>query len=234
MSNEIKKTKGRPKKEKDYNSPFAERLRTLAGDRTNQEIADGIGVARQTVGQFMLGNTKPDIETLCKLADYFGVSTDYLLCRTDVATTSTDIQMICEYTGLSEKAVQSLKWLYSKSEYRAYSDVLSLFIEDDNLEYLIGLLEGYITSASDTEKTSLDTMSVISYSKKDIIQLAINNTIKLILDRMTIIYLCNYETTELRLLKNTYEKVSDSIKPEILTEIEELASKYKSIIDQNK
>ena len=108
MNNEIKKTKGRPKKEKDYNSPFAERLRTLAGDRTNQEIADGIGVARQTVGQFMLGNTKPDIETLCKLADYFGVSTDYLLCRTDVATTSTDIQMICEYTGLPEKAIQTL------------------------------------------------------------------------------------------------------------------------------
>ena len=108
MSDEIKKTKGRPKKEKDYNSPFAERLRTLAGDRSNQEIADCIGVARQTVGQFMLGNTKPDIETLCKLADYFKVSTDYLLCKTDIKTADTDLKAICEYTGLSEEAAEKL------------------------------------------------------------------------------------------------------------------------------
>lgn len=108
MSGEIKKTKGRPQKEKNYNSPFAVRLRELVGDRTNQEVADGVGVSRQTVGQFVLGNTKPDIDTLCKLADFFGVSTDYLLCRTDIGSTDLDLKEACEFTGLSEKAVEKL------------------------------------------------------------------------------------------------------------------------------
>ena len=75
MENENKK-RGRPKKQKNMNSPLARRLRELSGTMTHQEIADGVGISRQTIGQFLLGNTQPDTETLCKLADFFKVSTD--------------------------------------------------------------------------------------------------------------------------------------------------------------
>ncbi|MBS7398061.1 MAG: helix-turn-helix transcriptional regulator [Ruminiclostridium sp.] len=107
MDKEIKK-RGRPSKEKDYNSPFAVRLRELSSGMTQQEIADGVGVSRQNIGQFLLGNNQPDITTLEKLADYFNVSTDYLLCRTDIKTADTTVQDICEYTGLSEKALKNV------------------------------------------------------------------------------------------------------------------------------
>lgn len=108
MSNEIKKAKGRPPKEKDYNSPFAVRFRELAANKTNQEIADGVGVSRQTVGQFILGQSKPDVDTLCKLSEYFGVSTDYLLCKNNAKTNDPDITAICEYTGLSAEAINKI------------------------------------------------------------------------------------------------------------------------------
>lgn len=42
------------------------------------------------------------------LAKTFGVSTDYLLGLSDVKSPDADIQAICTYTGLSEKAVKQL------------------------------------------------------------------------------------------------------------------------------
>ncbi len=102
------KKRGRPAKEKNYNSPFAVRLREICNGRTQQEIADGAGITRQNLGRFLLGETKPDTDTLEKLAKYFNVSTDYMLGLTDNKTTDTDLRAVCEYTGLSEKAAENL------------------------------------------------------------------------------------------------------------------------------
>lgn len=43
-----------------------------------------IGVAQSTVGNWESGSREPSIETLLKIADYFDVSLDYLLGRTDI------------------------------------------------------------------------------------------------------------------------------------------------------
>lgn len=132
------KKRGRPSKIKDEFTPFATRLRSLGENMTHQEIADGVGVSRQTIGQFTLGNTRPDIDTLGKLADFFGVSTDYLLCRTDIKSTDTTVQDICEYTGLSENAINSLRKIktaqYSKpvQEYSKNIVVTKLMTAPDN------------------------------------------------------------------------------------------------------
>lgn len=78
--------KGRKKKEISYNSPFAVRLRLLLAETntTQPMIAEAIGVSRQAIGQWKDGNTLPDIVSLAKIADYFNVSSDYLLGRSDV------------------------------------------------------------------------------------------------------------------------------------------------------
>lgn len=112
MENENKK-RGRPYKVKSVYTPFAIRLRELGGDMTHQEIADGVGVSRQTIGQFMLGNTRPDIDTLSKLADFFNVSTDYLLCRTDIKSADTDLKGVCEYIQCSEDVVKAIRSIYT-------------------------------------------------------------------------------------------------------------------------
>ena len=48
------------------------------------------------------------INNLCKLADHFGVSTDYLLGRTDVPAVEPDMQTAIKTTGLTEKAIRSI------------------------------------------------------------------------------------------------------------------------------
>ncbi|MGI6649547.1 MAG: helix-turn-helix domain-containing protein [Bacillota bacterium] len=63
---------------------FCKRLEKLRTDKnlTHQQIADFLGVTRQAYGNYENGKREPDFETVKKLADFFGVSVDYLLGST--------------------------------------------------------------------------------------------------------------------------------------------------------
>ncbi len=45
------------------------------------ELGEQLGVSKQSVSNWENGNITPPIDVLVRLADYFGVSTDYLLDR---------------------------------------------------------------------------------------------------------------------------------------------------------
>lgn len=64
---------------------FPERLKKLRKEKNlyQKELAEILGVSRPTISQYEAGTRRPDNETLEKLADYFKVSIDYLLGRTD-------------------------------------------------------------------------------------------------------------------------------------------------------
>ncbi|MCM1276882.1 MAG: hypothetical protein NC299_16220, partial [Lachnospiraceae bacterium] len=57
----------------------------------------------------------PDISILERFADYFGVTTDYLLGRTNAQTQKAKLQAVCNYTGLSDKSVNLLSDLKKTS-----------------------------------------------------------------------------------------------------------------------
>jgi transcriptional regulator with XRE-family HTH domain len=48
-----------------------------------QDLADRLGVSKQTVSHWETGQRNPEADTIKKLADIFNVSADYLLCRID-------------------------------------------------------------------------------------------------------------------------------------------------------
>lgn len=106
----MENNRGRKKKEIGSNSPFASRLREMLEERniTQPVLAEAIGVSRQSVGQWKDGKTVPDILDLKKIAVFFGVSTDYLLCQTDVASSDDRVRTMHELTGLSEAAINRL------------------------------------------------------------------------------------------------------------------------------
>lgn len=58
-------------------------IRKLRKERnaTQTEVAKNIGISYQALGLYENEKNKPDPDTLCKLADYFGVTVDYLLGR---------------------------------------------------------------------------------------------------------------------------------------------------------
>lgn len=55
------------------------RMKELRGSRSQQEVADGLGLNRQTYRYYETGERNADYETLFKIADFYGVSIDYLL-----------------------------------------------------------------------------------------------------------------------------------------------------------
>lgn len=50
---------------------------------TQKRIADAIGVSPRNIQNFEYGTARPKLENVVKLADFFDVSTDYLLGRTN-------------------------------------------------------------------------------------------------------------------------------------------------------
>lgn len=65
---------------------FAERLRTLRKDLnlTQEELAQKLNRTRSTIAGYETERKQPDYDTLKFIADFFNVSTDYLLGRTDI------------------------------------------------------------------------------------------------------------------------------------------------------
>ena len=64
---------------------FSERVKELRTERGMSQDAVGkiIGVKRYSVWGYEKGRNFPDVPGLIALADYFGVSIDYLVGRTD-------------------------------------------------------------------------------------------------------------------------------------------------------
>ena len=64
---------------------FAERMRELRCKHgmTQAAVGELIGTKQDSVSTYERGKNYPEVRNLIILADYFGVSTDYLLGRTD-------------------------------------------------------------------------------------------------------------------------------------------------------
>ncbi len=62
------------------------RLKQLRGEKTQEKVADDLGLSRRAYSSYETGDREPPKDVLIKLADYFGVSVDYLLERSDSPT----------------------------------------------------------------------------------------------------------------------------------------------------
>ena len=51
---------------------------------SQRKLGETLGVCNQTVSFWETGSREPDLDSVVKIADYFGVSTDYLLGRRDL------------------------------------------------------------------------------------------------------------------------------------------------------
>lgn len=64
---------------------FAQRLKDLRNNKglSQSALADILGRTQQAIGKWEVGKAEPDSTTLLKLANYFNVTTDYLLGLSD-------------------------------------------------------------------------------------------------------------------------------------------------------
>lgn len=145
--------KGRKPKEKRYDTKFAKTLRTLLSEKEENGInlstvADDLGITRQSLAQYRDGNNIPDIVILGRMAEYFNVSTDFLLGKTEIRSTDNDVKVACKVTGLSEKAVigirenvRNLNFPFEKIENERTFKILSEIVLNENFWDLVLSIE---------------------------------------------------------------------------------------------
>lgn len=90
------------------NDMFAKRLKCLRRTQglSQVQLAEKLGVKKQSVCNWENDNIRPSIEMLEKAADFFGVSTDYLLGRPESTYSSSNT---IDVTGLKPKQIEHLR-----------------------------------------------------------------------------------------------------------------------------
>ena len=111
------------------NCGFATRLRGLrtGAELSQAALAKALGIVKSTLGLYETGDTVPDARTLCAIANYFEVSSDWLLGLSSVKERDADLQAICSTTGLSPEAVS----LLSSAGKDSYGNMLINAIAED-------------------------------------------------------------------------------------------------------
>lgn len=134
-----------------YYKPFPTRLRRLMrGDAgkinrtvSQQELADYLGLkARQSVSAYCDGSGQPSWENIAKIAEYFSVSTDWLLGVTNIESVERNIQVAASTLGISGKAAENLARISTETEddnifislkKSAARDVLNRILESEDV-----------------------------------------------------------------------------------------------------
>ena len=94
-------------------------LRSASGI-SQKTLADNIGISQQSVNKYENHNIEPDIATLSRIADYFHVSIDYLVGRTNCqfpvsteknALSFDEESLLRKYRSLPEKQRKAIQLL---------------------------------------------------------------------------------------------------------------------------
>ena len=110
---------------------FGKRLTELrkANGYTIEQFADMVGISKSTLGYYENDKRMPDIEILARIADTLNVNADYLIGRTNTTAQKGKMKTVCEFTGLSDCAVEYLSEVVKNKDYAKLSIINHLFDE---------------------------------------------------------------------------------------------------------
>lgn len=140
---------------------------------SQKDAAQQIGIQQSTLSKYERGIQNPRFQELCLMADWFGVSVDYLLCRTEIPSIPTDgkLQAAAEVTQLSEAALQvlaALKYDHTK--------LLSELLSTTPIETLLDLIAKYIHTSIPRFKQSTNIGNQIAENYNQLIPMTIDGT----------------------------------------------------------
>lgn len=101
----------------------------------NTSLAKKTDFSPSYVSQLLSGSRDFSLEALIRISKALNVSIDYLLGFRNEQSTDPNIEMICNYTNLSEKAVENLHStlpVESKAGTLFYTNALNMILEADN------------------------------------------------------------------------------------------------------
>ena len=108
-------------------------LRTAQG-LSQRALADFVKVSQQSINQYENRDTEPDIAVLTRIADYFGVSIDYLVGHDPAAgeliptnLTDAELRLILNFRQLDDDQQRSMNLLVMQQAQRQAARVIPVF-----------------------------------------------------------------------------------------------------------
>lgn len=91
------------------------------------DLANKLNMSQQTISAYEKGTREPDIETIKKISDFFNVSTDYLICKTDIRSNDKEEQEFRfayhkEMEGLTDKEISDALRFYKEMKKKVKGD----------------------------------------------------------------------------------------------------------------
>jgi len=86
---------------------------------SQRALAEIVGVSQQSINKYENHNIEPDIETLIRIADHFGISVDHLIGRNTEPGTllqADELLLVKKYRGLSREKQRALLTLLESAE----------------------------------------------------------------------------------------------------------------------
>ncbi|WP_171641819.1 helix-turn-helix domain-containing protein [Paenibacillus phytorum] len=88
---------------------YGDRIALLREKRglTQEELSTKIGISRAALSHYETNRREPDYETINKIANFFNVTVDYLLGRTDQPQTvlDHDVREFVEHLDLTDESI---------------------------------------------------------------------------------------------------------------------------------
>ena len=124
-----------------YSKAFPTVMRYLMQTTTQAELAGYLSKTRQSITYYCDGSSSPDWETLVKIADYFDVTTDYLLGRTADPKRSPSAM---DELGLSGDALIHLRGCKKDGSI----DAMNLLLENYRFIQLVAQISRFVDNIS--------------------------------------------------------------------------------------
>lgn len=127
-------------------SVFSKRLKMLRLEKkkTQQELADVLGVRRSTYGEYERAKITPPYDKIERLAGYFGVSVDWLVGNTNFKTHEEKFGISDSLPDISQEMKQILDQLQNDQKALMFNGQA---LDDESRELLKNSLENSIKMA---------------------------------------------------------------------------------------
>lgn len=133
---------------------FRKRLLQLRTEKrlSQSKLAKQLGISPATIGYYENGDRLPDIDIAARIANFFGVTADYLLGFSNARTTEKSMKTACEVTGLSEEAIKNIQeakkfldkqydkvWISNEKTIEGIGsyEILNLFLSSDTFRGIL-------------------------------------------------------------------------------------------------
>jgi transcriptional regulator with XRE-family HTH domain len=113
-------------------------------ETAQEDLAKKTGLSMSSISTYRNGKAEPKITAFNEIANALNVSADYLLGNTTVTSPKPEMQAACEYTGLSEDAINIIKKYSEEHNEKPLLEILNTLFEEGIMTSLIKALENFV------------------------------------------------------------------------------------------